>query len=36
VDPISDMLCPQHQQRQAASSRSLLRSGKTPSKLENK
>ena len=36
VDTSRDTLCPQHRRRQAASSRSLLKSGKTPPKLENK
>ena len=36
LDSSGDTLCPQHRQRQAASMRPLSRSGKTPSKLENK
>ena len=36
VDTSSDTLCPQHRQRQAALKRPLSKSGKTPSKLENK
>ena len=36
VDLDSDSLCPQHRQRQSACKRPLSRSGKIPSKLENK